>query len=89
MSTLHCYGMYLSHGFIYIQVLIVPVFLSHESLFLLRGLLLHVYSCIPVNDYYMFVFYNPDIDMIFLLLDMWVIDMLCECHVNLNHEGHL
>ena len=79
-------------GFIYIQALMVPVFLLRESLLWLCGLLLHIYSCIPVPWILHACSSNPDIDMIFLLLDMWAIDMRSvklsatwtKCHVELT-----
>ena len=60
----------LLYRFTCIHVLIVSIFLLHGSLFLLRCLLLHGYSCIPVT-------WLTNIDMIFLLLDMWAVDMRC------------
>jgi len=67
------YSYLLSHRLTNMHVMIVFEFPLHWTLFMLHELLLHRYSCIPIT----WLFLVTNIDMIFLLLDMWAVDMQC------------
>ena len=76
----------LLHIFTGIYALIVSIFLSHRSPFILHRLLLHVYSCIPAT----WLFSVTYIDIPVTGHECcWYAMCRTKCHVDLSHGGHL